>query len=269
MKTALFKVRRTAVVLALLTLTLLIFLGVRWQGSAQDDTINSDDLIHAQTDQPAGAGHRRTGILQAVEIPLSTQYQLKGIIAAASVEDSVVIIHDLSAHDLSAHDLSSERRDQHLHLGEQLADGSVLREVYDSSVIIDRDGRLERIMLKTNPNKDQEKTKERQAQEAQPEISSVISNDANIQQVLPRAGLSLQITQTEKRNKTSEPMRRDSLREQQIADSAKLPGYHLEQRSRHIVPPAPDTSVLETPERIVPKAQGNRLPTASYIPPQS
>lgn len=259
MKTALFNVRRTAVVFALLALALLIFLVVRWQVSAQDDTINPDDLLHAQTDQPAGAGHRRQNPLQAVEIPLSTQYQLKGIIAAASVEDSEVIIHDLS----------SERRDQHLHLGEQLADGGILREVYASSVIIDRDGRLERIVMKANQSKSADKAKQQAAPPPRPEVSTTSSDEFNARQELPRAGLSLQSTQTTQQSKPPEFNQRNSIRDQQIANSAKLPGYHSEQRSRLIVPPAPDTSVLETPERIVPKAQGNRLPTASYIPPQS
>ena len=258
MKTALFNVRRIVVLSALSALALLVFLLIRWTVFAQDeDAMNPDDLSHAQTDQPAGAGHRRMNATQATEILLSTQYQLKGIIAAASVEDSVVIIHDIS----------TERRDQHLHLGEQLADGSILREVYASSVIIDRDGRLERIVLKENRSTNQSKAIEQQ--ESRPEAAPATSTEPGERQALPRAGLSLKTTPPTRQSKPTDPGRGNSLRDQQVADSGKLPGYHREQRSQLIVPPAPDSRVLETPERIVPKAQGNRLPTASYIPPLS
>lgn len=262
MNSGLLNSRRIVGGIALSLLAVAIFALVRWTAFDYDEASpNPDDLMHAQTDQPAGAGHRRLNASLAVEIPLSTQFQLKKIIPAASVEDSVVIIRDMSA-----------ERDQHLHLGEQLANGGILREVYATSVILDRDGRLERVILKAEGVQTKNKTSEEKKPDQVPEPSSVTTPDNKENknnQELPRAGLAPPVTTQTRAVNAAAATKRDGIREQQIANSAKLPGYHTEQRSRMIVPPAPDTRVLDTPERSVPKAQGNRLPTASYTPPQS
>ncbi len=101
------------------------------------------------------------------------------------------------------------------------------------------------------------------------EASSATSIENNSPQALPRAGLALKVRPQLRKNQSQDGQQRTSERDQQIADSAKLSGYHLEQRNRMIVPRASNTNVPDTPERAVPKAQGNRLPTASYTPPQS
>lgn len=262
MNSSLLNSRRIVGVIALSLLAVAVFVLVRWTLFVHDETtLNPDDLMHAQSDQPAGAGHRRLNALQAVEIPISTQFQLKKIIPAASVEDSVVIIRDINA-----------ERDQQLHLGEQLANGGILREVFATSVILDHDGRLERVILKADGQQTKNKSSEEKKQEHVPEPSPAHNSDNKENQAnqeLPRAGLAPAVTTQARAMKDVAATKRDSIRDEQIANSAKLPGYHTEQRSRMIVPPAPDTSVLTTPERSVPKAQGNRLPTASYTPPQS
>lgn len=252
-----FNLRRVVAGCALALLALAIFGLVRWIVFAHDDAaINVDDLTQAQTDQPAGAGHSRLSASQAAEIPLSSQFQLKAIIAASEVEDQVAVITEIG----------SSWPDQHRHLGEQLRDGSVLRELFPTFAIIDKDGRLERVPLKglkagAQSNQGKDKAKADQQQEAEPPL------DKQAPQELPRAGLAPK--SATRLAHQPEQRRTNTQQDKRIADSAKLPAYHLEQRNRMIVPQAPDASVLDTPERSVPKAQGNRLPTASYTPPQS
>lgn len=137
-----------------------------------------------------------------------------------------------------------------------------------SSMILERNGNLERAVLKIDGVQNDPKTKEENKPLPISELNLVATLD-DYKQALPRAGLAPANMQQSAPKKMATADKRDSMRDRQIANSAKLPGYHLEQRNRMIVPQAPDSSVLDTPERSVPKAQGNRLPTASYTPPQS
>lgn len=223
-----------------------------------EGVLNPDDLMQAQLDQPA-AGHRRLSASQTNEIPLSSQYEVTDILPANNTEEAQAVITEIG----------SKRPDQRVLMGEQLRDGSIVREILSSYVIIDRDGRLERIPLSRHRSNNPSPSAIDQVKETLPESAPVSAADNRAQQELPRAGFALKSTATLHTTNKRDAGQRNNARDQQIAQSAQLPGYHLEQRNRMIVPQAPNSTVLDTPERIVPKAQGNRLPTASYTPPQS
>ncbi|MBI3713550.1 MAG: hypothetical protein HY253_11405 [Burkholderiales bacterium] len=260
MNSGLLNSRRVMGGIALSLLAIAVFVLVRWTVFDHEEiSLNPDDLMHAQTDQPTGAGHRRLSASQTAEIPLSNQFQLNAIIAATNMEDNIAVISEIG----------SNRPDQHRHLGEQLSDGSILRELFPTFAIIDREGRLERVPLKKAAQINDNKSNNNQEQTPTAQLEPVTTTENGEQQELPRAGFALKAKSPSHHVPRQDAKQRTSVQDRQIAESAKLPGYHLEQRNRMIVPQAPDSSILDTPERSVPKAQGNRLPTASYTPPQS
>lgn len=261
MKSIFFKPRYIAGIFILLVATLSTYLLIESAPSTGTaKTMNADDRSSYTFELPSSAGHSRLSAAQAAQFPLSDQYQLEGVLKAEQVEDTVALIKDL-------HDGRPSRQ---IHLGGELTDGCILRELYADFALLDRDGRLERIVMKTaHSQSDNAAPATRQATQQQTTPVPIHPVDTGVRQELPRAGLPLSTIPPLSLAATPGANNRPSDRDLQIIESAKLPAYHEELRKRMIVPPAPDTNILATPERSVPKAQGNRLPTASYTPPQS
>lgn len=267
MKETLFNSGRLSARLFLAALIALsIFALYSWLMYEENGNSHTDQTPHTLGAQVSSDGHRRLSAAQIALLPLSTQYQLIRVVTMANGEDSIATIRDLQ----------SGRRDQQVHLGGELVDGSIVREIFPNEVVLDRDGRLERVGTKkiAEPELQPKSTDAKRTHDAadeETESTPQLVAISRASEELPRMGLSISSVHAQPRRiqKPREPQARNSARDQQIAESAKLQGFHLEQRNRMIVPHAPDTTVLETPERSVPKAQGNRLPTASYTPPQS